>query len=200
MRRKFLNLLETPPVREAQAAAYGVAPVRPPLGDLVPLTEDERAFIEARDSFYLASISESGWPYIQHRGGPRGFLRALDDRHLAFADYSGNLQLISTGNVSTDARVCLFLMDYPARERLKILALARVLPADDPRLADLAKPPGTKVERGFLLEVQGYDWNCPKYITPRFTAAEVELLATGLRERIREREDEINQLRPGKIR
>lgn len=190
MRRRFLEILETPGVRAAQESAYGRVRSRPqPAGrPLTGLTADEAAFIAARDSFYLASISESGWPYVQHRGGPPGFLRVLDDRHLAFADRGGNRQLLTTGNIAHDDRVCLFLMDYAARERLKILARASLLAPGDARLNRLSDPEEIAPERGFLLEVEGYDWNCPKFITPRYTRAEVDAVIDPLRARIRELE------------
>ena len=144
----------------------------------VDLTQEETAFIESRDSFYMATINSDGWPYIQHRGGPRGFLRVIDSKHLAFADYVGNRQYISAGNIATDDRVALFLMDYPHQERLKIFAHMRTISAEeDPELAAvLAPPPGyrAKVERIFLLEIVGWDWNCPQHITPRYTLEELE--------------------------
>jgi len=147
-------------------------------GGDVSLSADEIDFIGSRDSFYLASVTSDGWPYIQHRGGVKGFLHVLDATHLAFADLAGNKQYISTGNIQTDDRVALFLMDYPARVRLKILAHARVLETTaSPELASsLAPPQGYrgKVERIFILEVAAWDWNCPQHITPRYTLAELE--------------------------
>ena len=163
----------------------GVAPERN------PLTADEQSFIAARDSFYLATVSESGWPYLQHRGGPPGFLRVLDDHTLAFADYKGNRQMLSSGNLSVNDRVSLFLMDYPQRTRLKILGHARVEDArSHPELvAQLAEPNVRRiVERLFFVDVISFDWNCPKYITPRYSAAEVEAAITPLRQRIAELE------------
>lgn len=192
MRGRFLQILETPGVHASRQAAYGRTRPTPPAGAAAGLTDEEIGFIRARDSFYIASISESGWPYIQHRGGPAGFLRVVDDRHLAFADFSGNRQLLTTGNIQHESRVCLFLMDYGARERLKILARASLCGADDERLAGLPLPDGGRVERGFVLEIEGYDWNCPKYITPRYTRSEIESVLNPLQERIHELE---NQLR-----
>ena len=148
---------------------------------------EEAAFIAARDSFYLASVGETGWPYVQHRGGPRGFLRLAGPSTLVFPDYAGNRQLISTGNVAVVNRVSLFLMDYPARERLKILGTCRVMPMAE--VAGFAPLPGEPApERVFVVDVIGYDWNCPKYITPRYTAEEVEEAVRPLRERIAELE------------
>lgn len=196
MRGRFLEILETPRVRAAQESAYGRSRPAAARGEITGLTPDEITFIQARDSFYLASLSESGWPYVQHRGGPPGFLQVLGERSLAFADYGGNRQLLTTGNVAHDDRVCLFLMDYAARERLKILARASVIAPGDPRLGRLPTPGGTRAERGFLLEVHGYDWNCPKFITPRYTADEVETLVRPMRERIEELERQLRAAPP----
>jgi len=140
------------------------------------LTEDARAFIATRTSFYMASVSETGWPYVQHRGGPVGFLKILPDDTLGFADYVGNKQLISKGNLIDNDKVSLILMDYPRRARLKIIGHATMINADaDPDLAALLKVTGEDpTERLTTIKVTAYDWNCPKYITPRFTEAEIE--------------------------
>ncbi|MEO1250785.1 MAG: pyridoxamine 5'-phosphate oxidase family protein [Pseudomonadota bacterium] len=142
------------------------------------LSEREKGFIAARDSFYMATVSEDGWPYMQHRGGPKGFLKAIGPDRLAFADYRGNKQYLSTGHVRETRRAALFLMDYPNRARLKILASARVLNAeDDPDLAGKVSTPGEgRVERIFDLTVKAFDWNCPQFITPRFTEDEVRAI------------------------
>jgi predicted pyridoxine 5'-phosphate oxidase superfamily flavin-nucleotide-binding protein len=155
------------------------------------LTDDESAFIQARDSFYLATVSENGWPYIQHRGGRPGFLHVLDQRTLAFADYRGNRQLLSTGNLAANDRVALFLMDYPQRTRLKILGHARVEDTrQHPELVQKFAEPGVHriVERLFFVDVISFDWNCPKYITPRYTVDEIEGLVAPLKQRIAELE------------
>jgi uncharacterized protein len=191
MRRTYLRTLQTPAVERAQASAYGRARPAPSAeGKPQILGPDERAFIRARDSFYLASVGETGWPYIQHRGGPKGFLRVLDDTHLAFADYRGNRQLITTGNVAISDRVALFLMDYPARERLKIIGRAHVLPLAQAAdiVANLPAPPDAALERVFVIEAIGFDWNCSQHITPRYTAEEVAEATQPLRERIAELE------------
>ncbi|KON79795.1 pyridoxamine 5'-phosphate oxidase family protein [Azoarcus sp. PA01] len=136
----------------------------------------ETAFIEARDSFYLGTVSETGWPYVQHRGGPAGFLKVLDARTIGFADFTGNRQYVSAGNLAGDDRVSLFLMDYPHQTRLKILGRARVVDEDSEPdlLARLDNPHyRARVERGIVIRIEGFDWNCPKYITPRFTEDEV---------------------------
>lgn len=189
----------TPAVQEAQRHYYGRGQKLPPsAGDEpTPLGPDEVAMIATRDSFYIATVSETGWPYVQHRGGPIGFLRVISPQKLAFADFRGNRQLLSTGNLGGgDGRVALFLMDYPQRVRLKIMGYARVRDAkDDPAFAkslvsDLALLP--KVERIFEIDVVSYDWNCPQYITPRFTEKEAEeFIAAPLKARIRELERQL---------
>lgn len=138
-------------------------------------SEREAAFIAQRDSFYMATVSEDGWPYIQHRGGPHGFLKVLSPTKLGFADYRGNRQYVSVGNLQTEKRVSLFLMDYPNRARLKLLGRAHVQESDaDPKLAqELAIDGQGKVERLFTIDVDAFDWNCPQFITPRFTEAEL---------------------------
>ena len=184
----------TPSVLAAQEQYYGR---RTSLGSALecdPITDEERAFIEARDSFYMATITESGWPYVQHRGGQPGFLRVVSPTRLAFADYKGNRQMLSTGNLAANDRVALFLMDYPRRERLKILGHARVEDArQHPELvAQLAEPEARViVERLFFIDVLSFDWNCPKYITPRFTAAEVAEAVAPLKQRIAELEAQL---------
>lgn len=175
----------------AQQHYYGHSANRTEGAERDPLTDEERIFIGARDSFYLATISESGWPYLQHRGGPPGFLRVIDSQTLAFADYGGNRQMLSTGNVATNDRAALFLMDYPRRERLKILGHARVLDArDHTELAQRVQSTGDShtAERIFLIDVLSYDWNCPKFITPRYTREEVSSLIQPLQNRIVELE------------
>lgn len=142
-----------------------------------PIGDAEAEFIAARDSFYIASVTPDGWPYVQHRGGPPGFLRHIEGNVLGFADFTGNRQYISAGNFTHDDRVSLFLMDYPARRRLKIIGHARLVEAaSDPALIERLTVPGYKAapERAMLIDVVGYDWNCPQHITPRFTEAEIQ--------------------------
>jgi hypothetical protein len=147
------------------------------------LGPDEAEFIAARDSFYMSTVTPDGWPYIQHRGGPAGFLKVIDEHTLAFADYAGNKQYISAGNLSVNDRVALFLMDYPNRTRLKIIGHAQIVePGEDPALevqvAQL-KPGvnrGAKVERIYRLQVVGFDWNCNQHITQRFSLEELAML------------------------
>lgn len=142
------------------------------------LDADARAFIESRDSVYLASVSETGWPYVQHRGGPPGFLKVLDDATIGFADYAGNKQMITRGNLGGEDRVSLFAMDYPRRARLKLIAHAAMVDAADApdMAAQLAQAGAPPAERLVILRVTAFDWNCPKYITPRYTEAEVAAL------------------------
>ncbi len=135
----------------------------------------EAEFIAARDSFYMATVTPDGWPYVQHRGGPAGFLKVLDERTLAFADYSGNKQYISTGNLMGNDRFALFLMDYPNRTRLKLIGNAKAVnPEEDPELTRLVAPADrrTRIERIFVLNLIGFDWNCTQHITPRYTLEE----------------------------
>lgn len=184
----------TPSVLAAQKHYFGrqYRVEEAPSRDL--LTEGEIEFITTRDSFYIATVTESGWPYIQHRGGSAGFLRVLGPGRIGFADYRGNRQMITTGSLAANDRVALFLMDYPRRERLKILGHARVLDArEHPDLVGQLAEPAARgvVERLFLIEVLSFDWNCPQYITPRFTAAQVEEAVAPLRQRIRELEAQL---------
>ncbi|HVU02900.1 MAG TPA: pyridoxamine 5'-phosphate oxidase family protein [Polyangiaceae bacterium] len=196
MPARFLSELFTPEVTRAQerytrrswALPSGAPPDR--------LGPDEAAFIAERDSFYLASISSSGWPYVQHRGGPPGFVRATDDHTLAFADFRGNKQLITTGNVLADERVALILVDYPTRTRLKVLGRAHVEDArSDAALVARFAPEEVrkKVERVVTIDVVGFDWNCPQFITPRYTVPEIEELVEPLRQRIRDLETELGR-------
>ena len=148
------------------------------------LTAREAQFIAARDSFYMASVTETGWPYIQHRGGLPGFMKVLDEGRIGFADYSGNRQYVSTGNFTHDNRVALFFMDYPNRRRLKMLGRVTVVSPEDQdtlaQLTDHSYP--AQIERGFVIEVEAFDWNCPQHITQRYTAENVEALFKPLKE------------------
>jgi predicted pyridoxine 5'-phosphate oxidase superfamily flavin-nucleotide-binding protein len=194
MADKFHEIVFTDSVRKAQAHYYGKSQRVEGAPERDALTEDETGFIQSRDSFYMATVSETGWPYVQHRGGKPGFLRVINPTSLAFADYKGNRQLLSTGNLAVTDRVTLFLMDYPQRTRLKILGHARIEDARQrPELvAQFATPDVQRaVERVFLIDVVSFDWNCPKYITPRYTVAEMERLVQPLKKRIAELEAEL---------
>lgn len=151
------------------------------------LYEQEIAFLSERDSFYMASVGENGWPYVQHRGGPKGFLKVLDEKTIGFADFRGNKQYISVGNLSADDRVSLFFMDYPNRQRLKLWARARIVHEDeDAELVAQLAVPGyqAQVERGIIMTIAAVDWNCPQHITQRYTKAEVESLIAPLLDEI----------------
>ena len=202
MTARFMNLLFTPEVQRQQeihgsrssyAKMAGQAAERADL-----LGEKEAMFLATRDSFYLASTSASGWPYVQHRGGPAGFVKLLTAGRIGFADYRGNRQYVSLGNVVTDDRVALFFMDYVRRARLKLLG--RMTAIDLRETPDLASALtddnyGATVERGFVVEVEAFDWNCPQHITPRYTINEVRQMTQPLNKHIEKLEKEIEQLR-----
>jgi len=191
---KFHELAFTDSVRHAQEEYYGQSrPVRHVPGPDA-LTHDEISFIQARDSFYMATVSETGWPYLQHRGGEVGFLRVLSPTQLAFADYKGNRQLVSVGNLAVTDRVMLFLMDYPQRTRLKIMGHARLEDAlKHPELvAQLAEPEvRAQVERLFFIDVVSFDWNCSQHITPRYSVEEIKGIVSPLQQRIAELEAQL---------
>jgi predicted pyridoxine 5'-phosphate oxidase superfamily flavin-nucleotide-binding protein len=196
----FLDIAMTPSVRDAQAAMGSEQVWRDFKGHRAfdRFTPHETAFIAQRDSFYMATVSQTGWPYVQHRGGATGFLKVVDDRTLAFADYRGNRQYISLGNLGADDRVALILMDYAGRARLKIYGHLRSVALDaDPALAALVAMPGGKArpERILVLRLAAFDWNCPQHITPRFTEAEVAGAVAPLRERLGVLEAENEALR-----
>jgi uncharacterized protein len=200
MSYKFLDITATPSVRAAQAANGSRDVWENFKGHRTfdRFTDNEVAFIAERDSFYMATVSESGWPYVQHRGGPPGFLKVLDENTLGFADFRGNLQYISLGNIAADDRVALILVDYPNRARLKILAHMEVRDlAAEPDLAARLALPGykAKLERAFLLHLETFDWNCTQHITPRYTMADIEVAVSSLQTRIAELEAENQVLR-----
>lgn len=196
----FLDIAITPSVRAVQAG-LGVDRLWANFEgdrDFDRFTENEVAFIAARDSFYMATVSETGWPYIQHRGGPSGFLKVIDETTLAFADHRGNRQYISVGNLAANDRVALILMDYARRARLKIYAHAEVvaLGADSvlaARTAELSYK--GKPERLVKLHLEAFDWNCPQHITPRFTEAEIAQAVQPLHSRVAALEAENKDLR-----
>ncbi|MEI2795541.1 pyridoxamine 5'-phosphate oxidase family protein [Pseudoxanthomonas sp. F11] len=190
MRHAFANIAFTPAVREVQArdgsrAQYARAFES---GDEVRNAElgpDEAAFIHAQRSFYMATVSETGWPYVQHRGGAPGFLRVVDAKTLSFADLPGNRQFISVGNVANDDRVALILMDYMHRQRLKLLGRLSV-----------EESPGTgRTERTMTIHVEAFDWNCPKYIPMRFEADDVQRALEERDRRIAELEAQLAEAR-----
>jgi uncharacterized protein len=201
MGKSFAKIAFTPLVKQQQTlhgsrSAYDRVEKAGEPGDR--LTEAERYFIPARDSFYMASTSETGWPYIQHRGGPPGFVHILDDRTIAFPDFRGNKQYITTGNLQHDDRVALIFMDYPAQTRLKILGRATI--HEGPEAADLIeqlRSPNDKspIERAIVIHIEAFDWNCPQHITPRYTEDQIVALTTPMRQRIIDLEAENKRLR-----
>lgn len=166
------------------------------------LTSSEAAFIASRDSFYQATVSETGWPYLQHRGGPAGFLKVLDAKRLAYADFRGNRQYISAGNLAVNDRVALFLVDYPHRRRLKILGrmtLTDVADADESLVAALRPYPyRAAMERIAVITVDAFDWNCPQHLTPRYTEAQVHSVVAPLHARIAELQQALAEATRGK--
>ena len=190
----FLDIASTPAVRAAHEANGSGEYWANFHGDRASdrFTPAEAAFVAERDSLYMATVSESGWPYVQHRGGPPGFIRVLDERTLAIPDFRGNRQYISTGNLATDDRAALILMDYPHRRRLKLYAHVE---AKD--LADELALPGyrAKVERGLIIHLAAFDWNCPQHIVPRFSEAELEPALQPFRARLEALEEENKALR-----
>src|SRR5262245_40816110 len=196
MSDKYLDVAVTDSVRRAQQQYYGRTHRSTNVVGPDALTGEEIEFVRSRDNFYLATVSETGWPYVQHRGGQPGFLRVISPSQLVFADYKGNQQMLSTGNLGANDRVSLLLMDYPQRLRLKILGRARVEDARrHPELvAQFAEPEAHQnVERLFFIDVVSFNWNCPKYITPRYTRAEVEELIAPLHQRIAELEAQLKK-------
>ena len=202
MTHRFAEIAFTDAVKAAQTR-YGTRAHNQRLearaGPDAALTDREAAFIAARDSFYLATVSETGWPYVQHRGGPPGFLKVIDPGTLAFADFGGNRQFVSVGNAATNDRVSLILMDYAQRLRLKVLGRMRMFDLGDAPLElvfEVELPDyRARIERVAVIAVEAFDWNCPQHITPRFTEAEVRAAAQPLHDRIAALEAEVARLR-----
>lgn len=154
------------------------------------LSEPEMVYLQARDSFYMASVSQTGWPYMQHRGGPAGFVKVLSAQEFGWAEYEGNRQYITTGNLADTDRVSLFFMDYASKTRLKLFGHARVIEPGDPLMIQLSEGAGeTGVERGMVVRVASYEWNCPKYITERYSRDEVQGALAQMGARIKELEN-----------
>jgi predicted pyridoxine 5'-phosphate oxidase superfamily flavin-nucleotide-binding protein len=197
MSNRFFEIAFTPKVQHEQELhgsrnQYQRMTDKPFTNSLGP---DEQYFISLRDSF-MATVTETDWPYIQHRGGDPGFVHVLSPTTLAFADLRGNKQYISAGNLAANDRVALFFMDYPSQSRLKLFGHMEVIDNDPALLAQL-KPadPTSVVERIFLIHVEGFDWNCPQHITPRYTVAEIETQVAPLRRRLSALEEENAALR-----
>jgi predicted pyridoxine 5'-phosphate oxidase superfamily flavin-nucleotide-binding protein len=200
MAQKFAEISFTPSVKAAQTR-YGSRAANERFesaedsGDTLGAVEAQ--FIEARDGFYQATVNENGWPYVQFRGGPPGFLKVLDERTIGYADFRGNVQYLSVGNLAGNERIAMILMDYPNRRRLKIWARARIVHEDEDSelLARLEVPTyRARVERAVVMTIEAIDWNCPQHITPRFTESEIDELAAPLRERIAELEAQLGAL------
>ena len=145
-------------------------------GDKYVLTNREIPLIQSRDSFYMATVGENGWPYVQYRGGPKGFLKVIDNTTLGFADFRGNMQYISSGNIKSNQKAALFLIDYPSQQRLKIWAESEIIdPNDNSELLQKLSDSNYKavIERLIIFKIQAYDWNCPQHITQRYTTEEI---------------------------
>ena len=202
MSESFYEIAFTPGVKEHQSergSRRQYERMETALAGHNKLGPDEQQFIALRDSFYMASVSETGWPYIQHRGGPPGFVHVLRPDLIGFADLRGNKQYISLGNLSHDNRVALFFMDYPNQTRLKILGHAEIHEHDDEAALLIEQlrttEPNAIIERAILIRVSGFDWNCPQHITPRYTLAELEPTLAPLRKRLAALESENSKLR-----
>ena len=201
MAHNFGSLVFTPAVKRLQER-YGSKTAyerRAAAGTVADrLSEREIDFLAERDSFYMATVGSTGWPYVQHRGGPTGFLKAIDPQTLAFGDYNGNKQYVSTGNLLTDDRVALIMVDYPRQARLKILGKTKIIDREHagdwiPKLE--SADDNTVIERVYVIHVEAFDWNCPKYITPRFTAEEIRSVLEPFEERMLSLETENERLR-----
>jgi predicted pyridoxine 5'-phosphate oxidase superfamily flavin-nucleotide-binding protein len=197
----FRSLLFTPLVKKLQEK-YGsrrqyerMENFGPPQDRFTPF---ETEFLTGRDSFYMATTGSTGWPYVQHRGGPKGFLKVIDDHTLAFADLRGNKQYITTGNLLTDDRAALIMVDYPRQARLKILGRVEILEGETAKdWLDRVRMPAekTEIERVLVIHVEAYDWNCPQHITPRYTAEEIREGMQEVQKRVEALEQENEKLR-----
>ncbi|HXO98108.1 MAG TPA: pyridoxamine 5'-phosphate oxidase family protein [Chthoniobacterales bacterium] len=197
MGNKYLEIAATDSVKRVQQrlgsrTAYARREGGPAIHQ--QLGPEEISFIEAQDTFFLASVSETGWPYVQHRGGPKRFLKVLDQSTIGFPEFSGNRQYLSFGNILQDPRVSLFLLDFRRQERLKIFGRATLAErAENPDLFRRLETENlpSKVERGIIIQVEAFDWNCSQYIVPRFSEDEVRDLLQPLKQRINELETRI---------
>ena len=202
MAKSFGSLVFTPVIKALQEK-YGsrqqYARLEQSAGDTpARLGPDEITFLSERDTFYMASIGETGWPYIQHRGGPKGFLKVIDGQTIAFADFRGNRQYISTGNLMTNDRVALIFVDYPRQLRLKILGHAQIFEGEKAKeWIEKIRDPGYKatVERVLVIHVEAFDWNCQQHITARFTEEEIQEALVPLDNKMQKLEDDNKKLR-----
>jgi ferredoxin-NADP reductase/predicted pyridoxine 5'-phosphate oxidase superfamily flavin-nucleotide-binding protein len=193
----FSDIAFTTQVRDIQTLMgsreqYAHLDAPPDRGDR--LGRREIAFIEAADHFYQATVSETGWPYVQHRGGPAGFLKVINDKTLGFADFVGNVQYVSVGNLKKDDRIAMIVMDYANQRRLKLLGRARTVEIDDdPELIERLRDQGYdgQAERAFVIAVEGFDWNCPQHITPRFTEAEIAAMVAPMQAQVRNLKEQL---------
>jgi len=178
MNQNFTKLAFTESVKkvqEQQGSRHSYARMETS-GDRFVLTPNEISFIQSRDSFYMGTVGENGWPYVQFRGGPKGFLKVIDDTTIGYADFRGNRQYITTGNLNDNNKASLFLIDYPSQRRLKIWAESKIIDADqDPDLVQEFQMDDYKahIERVVVFTIQAYDWNCPQHITQRYTLEEI---------------------------
>jgi hypothetical protein len=180
MNRSYANIAFTPVIKALQVhegSRSKYAGFEDTADEPSALSNAEVEFIESRDSFYQATVSETGWPYVQHRGGPEGFLKVLGDKTIGFADFRGNRQLLSVGNLVSNDRIALIMMDYASRHRLKLFGRVRLVrETEEPNLLARLSVSGypAKVERAFIIRVEGWSWNCSQHITPRFKEGETK--------------------------
>ncbi|MEM7333335.1 MAG: pyridoxamine 5'-phosphate oxidase family protein [Chloroflexota bacterium] len=180
--KNFTSLTFTDSVKEMQRqfgsrASYDKMAAQ--IGERYLLTEQERAFIQYQDGFYLSSANEYGWPYVQYRGGAKGFLKVINEKTLAYADFRGNKQYISMGNLNENKKVMLFLMNYATQRRLKIWGTAEIISmSQNPEIVQevIDSDYSAVVERAVIVHIEAFDWNCPQHITPRFTIEEFKQL------------------------
>lgn len=199
----FGSLVFTPAVKALQAR-YGsrrqYARLAESESSPARLGLPESEFISERDTFYIATLGSTGWPYVQHRGGPKGFLKVIDERTIAFADFRGNKQYISTGNLMTDNRVAIILVDYPRQLRLKILGRVEIFEGENADLKnwiEKVRDPLYKAftERVYVIRIEAFDWNCQRHIVPRYTEEEIREAVAPAENRMRELEEENQKLR-----
>jgi hypothetical protein len=198
MTHRFAEIAFTPAVQEQQlrrGSRTQYARMQAKASPNDALGEPEAEFLAQADSFFMATVSETGWPYVQHRGGPSGFVKVLSPTQIAFADFRGNVQYVSVGNATRNDRVSIIVMDYVQRQRLKLLGTLRFIDVSeaDPELVRRVELPEyrARVERVALIDVAAFDWNCPQHITQRFTLKEVEAASRPLRDRIARLEEQL---------
>ncbi|MEP1209490.1 MAG: pyridoxamine 5'-phosphate oxidase family protein [Rhizobiaceae bacterium] len=202
MSRAFAEIAFTPSVlatQEKQGSAEGYANFLDPetdRGDRIGPAEEQ--FISLRDGFYQATVTDNGWPYVQFRGGPRGFLKVLDDQTIAYADFRGNRQYLSVGNLQDNDRISLILMDYPNRRRLKVWGRVKLIGAkDDALLMSKLRDPDYRglPERAVVITVEALDWNCPQHIPQKLTLEELEPQLEPIRKEIAQLREENARLK-----